>query len=60
MSKIKIVNKDWLTNRIEELNIYLFNSGESENEKRLKKHERDYYVQKLIVLEENNYKLIQL
>lgn len=59
--KLKIVNKDWLNNRIAELNIWLHNHSEvNKDETRIKKHNRDYYVAKLIELEENNYKMIQL
>ena len=59
-TKVKIVNKDWLDRRIEELNDWLFENKDNRTEYREKEHQRNYYVNKLIELEENNYKLIQL
>jgi hypothetical protein len=59
-TKTKIVNKDWLDRRIEELNDWLFENKDNRKEYREKEHQRNYYVSKLIELEENNYKLIQL
>lgn len=56
----KIVNKQWLEKRIEELNHWLFYNPTKCREKWQKEHSRNYYVQKFIEMEENNYKLIQI
>lgn len=59
--KVKIVNKDWLDSQIKELNLWLHNnSGADKEEIRIKKHNRDYYVAKLIELEENEFKMIEI
>lgn len=59
-TEIKIVNKQWLEKRIEELNQWLFYNPTKCREKWQKEHCRNYYVQKFIEMEENNYKLIQI
>ena len=56
-----IVKKHWLENQIKELNDWLI-----ENEKGIhfeyapNKHKRDYYVNKLIELEENKLQTIKV
>lgn len=56
----KIVNKDWLENQIKELNQWLFHNSSKTDEQRINEHNRNYYVAKLIELEEKNLKLIEL
>jgi len=58
--KTKIVNKDWLENQIKELNHWLFQNSTDRIEYKEKEHNRNYYVNKLIELEENGFKMIQL
>ena len=59
--KVKIVNKDWLDSQIKDLNLWLHNNSEADKDEiRTKKHNRDYYVAKLIELEENGFKMIEL
>lgn len=59
-TKTKIVNKWWLEKRIKELNDWLFYNPERSHEKWLIEHRRNYYVQKFIEMEENNFKMIQI
>lgn len=59
-TKIKIVNKDWLENNIKELNDWLFQNPQKSDTYREKEHNRNYYVNKLIELEEKNLNLIEL
>lgn len=59
-TKVKIVNKRWLEKQIKELNDWLSNNTAKCREKWEKEHRRNYYVHKLIEMEENNYKLIDL
>jgi hypothetical protein len=48
------VSKQWLENQIKELNDWLFDNEKGNHfEYAPKKHKRDYYVRKLIELEEN-------
>jgi hypothetical protein len=48
------VTKQWLENKIKELNEWLFdNENGKHSEYALNKYKRDYYVTKLIELEEN-------
>lgn len=54
----KAVSKQWLENKIKELNDWLF---ENDKEGRsYKRHIRNYYVNKLIELEENQLKTIKV
>lgn len=59
-TKTKIVNKQWLENRIAELNEWLKGHPEVHPQKWQNQHRRNYYVQKFIELEENNFKYIQI
>lgn len=57
----KFVTKDWLENQIKELNQWLFDYGPYERaERRQKEHDRNYYVRKLIELEENKFNMIEV
>lgn len=56
-----IVSKDWLEREIKTLNEWLFaNSAGIHFEYAPNKHKRDYYVNKLIELEEGNLKTIKV
>ena len=57
--RTKIVNKDWLDRRIYELNNWLFENPVHE-ERRQKEHDRNFYVNKLIELEENKFNMIEV
>jgi len=57
--KTKIVNKDWLDRRIYELNNWLFENP-IHAERSQKEHARNYYVDKLIKLETNGFKMIEV
>lgn len=59
-TKVKIVNKSWLEKKIAYLNEWLFYNPTKSPEKWQNEHDRNYYVNKLIELEENNFKLIQV
>lgn len=55
------VNAEWLENKIKELNDWLQSLGaESHPEYILKKRDRDYFVARLIELEENGLTLIKI
>ncbi len=55
------VTKQWLENKIKELNDWLFDNEKGNHfEYAPNKHKRDYYVRKLIELEENQLKAIEI
>lgn len=54
------VSKIWLENKIGELNKWLFENNEKHFQYALKQQNRDYYVNKLIELEENNLNTIKV
>lgn len=55
------VSKQWLENKIKDLNEWLFDNEKGNNsDYTLHKHRRDYYVRKLIELEENQMKTIKI
>lgn len=55
------VTKQWLENKIKELNDWLFDNEKSNHfEYAPNKHKRDYYVRKLIELEENQMTTIKV
>ena len=55
------VTKQWLENKIKELNDWLFENEKGNHfEYAPNKHKRDYYVRKLIELEENQLKAIEI
>ena len=55
------VTKQWLENKIKELNDWLFDNEKGNHfEYAPNKHKRDYYVRKLIELEENKIKNIEI
>lgn len=53
-------NKHWLERKISELNKWLMNHNEAHFEYKQKLHNRNYYVNKLIELEENNLKTVKI
>jgi len=53
------VSKQWLENKIKELNDWLFNN-ENHKEYNQNKNARGYYVNKLIELEENQLETIKV
>jgi hypothetical protein len=53
--------KQFLENKIKELNDWLFDNEKNQSpEFKTNKHKRDYYVRKLIELEENQLKAIEI
>jgi hypothetical protein len=55
------VTKQWLENKIKELNDWLFDNEKGNHfEYAPNKHKRDYYVRKLIELEENQMTTIKV
>ena len=55
------VTKQWLENKIKELNDWIFENEKGNHfEYAPNKHKRDYYVRKLIELEENQLKAIEI
>lgn len=55
------VTKQWLENKIKELNDWLFDNEKGNHfEYAPNKHKRDYYVRKLIELEENQLGTIKV
>lgn len=63
ISKIQAmtVTKQWLENKIKELNDWLFDNEKGNHfEYAPNKHKRDYYVRKLIELEENQMTTIKV
>ena len=55
------VTKQWLENKIKELNDWLFENEKGNHfEYAPNKHKRDYYVRKLIELEENQMTTIKV
>ena len=52
------VNKNWLSIKVEQLNDWLDSHSTKHFEYRLKRQNRDYYVRKLIELEENHLESI--
>lgn len=55
------VTKQWLENKIKELNEWLFDNEKGNHfEYAPNKHKRDYYVRKLIELEENQLGTIKV
>ena len=55
------VTEQWLENKIKELNDWLFDNEKGNHfEYAPNKHKRDYYVRKLIELEENQLKAIEI
>lgn len=54
------VTKDWLERKVAGLNEWLTNNGPAHFEFKQKTHNRNYYVNKLIELEENNLKTIKI
>lgn len=55
------VSKQWLENKVKELNDWLLeNEKENHFEYAPNKHNRDYYVRKLIDLEENQLETIKV
>lgn len=53
-------SKTWLENKIADLNNWLFENDEKHFQYAQKKQNRDFYVNKLIELEENNLKEIKV
>jgi hypothetical protein len=50
----------WLENKIKELNDWLLENNEDHPEYFIKKQNRDYYVRKIIILEENQLETIKI
>lgn len=62
---MKTVSAEWLEKRIKELNDWLvspaaLSKGEQNLDYKLRKRDRDYFVQKLIELEENGLTQIKV
>lgn len=55
---MELVSKQWLENKVKELNDWLFENDK--DNKSYKKHIRNYYVNKLIELEENQLETIKV
>lgn len=55
-----VANKSWLEKRITELNDWIQEHTKTHPEYNLKVHDRNYYVNKIIELEENNLKHIKI
>lgn len=56
---MKIVNKDWLRSKIDELNEWI-RTNQDDPKLNQQKQARDYYVNKLCELEEYNYRMIEV
>ena len=53
-------SKEWLEQKVKELNDWLQQHPENHFEYKLKTQNRNYYVSKLIELEESNVKFIKI
>lgn len=53
-------DKDWLEKKIHSLNKWLMEHNDVHFEYKQKLHNRNYYVNKLIELEENNLKTVKI
>lgn len=56
--KTQIKNRSWLNFQIANLNSWLNRHDKSHPDYRIRRHNRDYYVRRLIELEENNLETV--